>query len=1130
MILLILSATVVAGQDLYIPALNSTHEYSVDRRDNIVSYQWEVYSDATLTTLATESEATLTPLGIIGDKHKVEVTWKATGVYFLLITVTDNAGCTNKMAWRFEVENQAPVALDDNYTINIASGNTLKDNLSSNDSDPNGGNLIYNTIPAVAPTFGTVAIQADGTFTYTADGNSYNGITDRFTYEVCDDQNPSKCSTAEVTVVIDNVAPAVPVVNSLATNNFTPSLTGTVVLETGETFSVTVGRTTYKLETDPELSVTGDNWTLNVSEVLAEGRYNVVARVRDAAGNESTDITSDELTIDLTAPVVPTVNELTTADTTPTITGTVTFETSGQFTVTVNGIPYTYGSSSALTVSGNDWSLTIPDAKVLDIGDYDVEARVTDRAGNQSTDVTTNELTIINSLVKPTVDNLTTSNQSPTLTGTVNYISGDLFKVIIKKGEGDYSYEYSYDYKVNPELTISGGRWSLNVPQVLDEGVHNIIAQHTDGLGNVLEDETINELIVVLSTENRPTVYGLTTADTTPIIRGDVNLATGDGFSVRVDRKTYALGTDSELTVTGRDWALQIPAGRELAVGVYDVVATRINGEGRAVTDNTDGELNIVSSSTIIDLAITKSSEPRVIIGDTIYYDLRVENLGDVPMKYVLVEDELSGMGLGMAKYRVKGEQSWDDAKNWSGKAIIPSLGVNESKTLQLRAFVVPQTDRTINNVAWVNKDYASEEINALNNTSNYATELYNGVEAIIRPGSDTICVNQLATLSARLSKGLNLAFTWNITASPGGSTFQLNNISRDDVTFTADTPGDYTLELQAQNTVLGYSHKITANIHIATVQSIIEGFHPVTEALYYPQVNDVAIYGAENEEGERTWPRLDGTQSLGLGNTYLWTSDEGGAIADGNVTDLSVTVGAEGVYQLKVVNRFGCEDQAQVTVGKRYHPIGAPRDTVIQEDAIITFNVFPNRLQYPGDSLVFDADGDYKYTSDAINIVNAPNSETDYGTVIYDEQNRLLQYTQSKPINNQQQQDEIRLVITDQYDLPSNEFAVNITIEPRPFIIPNAFSPNGDGINDKFIIEGITKDEFAQNSIEIINRWGGKVFSASNYDNENNVWDGSANVGGTVGAGELPTGTYYYVLRISGNSNVYTGWVYLDR
>ncbi|WP_185955243.1 Calx-beta domain-containing protein [Solitalea koreensis] len=67
-------------------------------------------------------------------------------------------------------------------------------------------------------------------------------------------------------------------------------------------------------------------------------------------------------------------------------------------------------------------------------------------------------------------------------------------------------------------------------------------------------------------------------------------------------------------------------------------------------------------------------------------------------------------------------------------------------------------------------------------------------------------------------------------------------------------------------------------------------------------------------------------------------------------------------------------------------------------------------------------------------------------------------------------------------------------------FIVPNAFSPNNDGINDWFIIPGI---ENIHSEMVIYNRYGAEVYRIKNYQNN---WAGNG----------IPTGTYYYVIKLN--------------
>jgi gliding motility-associated-like protein/uncharacterized repeat protein (TIGR01451 family) len=92
---------------------------------------------------------------------------------------------------------------------------------------------------------------------------------------------------------------------------------------------------------------------------------------------------------------------------------------------------------------------------------------------------------------------------------------------------------------------------------------------------------------------------------------------------------------------------------------------------------------------------------------------------------------------------------------------------------------------------------------------------------------------------------------------------------------------------------------------------------------------------------------------------------------------------------------------------------------------------------------------------------------------------------------------------------------------------IPEGFSPNGDGINDQFVIKGLPNT--GENTITIFNRWGNRVYFHQNYGN-GLPWDGSSNIAGTAGQGKLPQGTYYYVLEMKGNANkTITGYIILQ-
>jgi large repetitive protein len=94
------------------------------------------------------------------------------------------------------------------------------------------------------------------------------------------------------------------------------------------------------------------------------------------------------------------------------------------------------------------------------------------------------------------------------------------------------------------------------------------------------------------------------------------------------------------------------------------------------------------------------------------------------------------------------------------------------------------------------------------------------------------------------------------------------------------------------------------------------------------------------------------------------------------------------------------------------------------------------------------------------------------------------------------------------------------IIVFVNPLIIPNGFTPNGDNVNDLYVIEGI--ETVSPVHISIVNRWGERVYENTDYNNE---WDGRHKNGN-----DLPEDTYYYSLSTFGLSKKMTGFIVLKR
>jgi gliding motility-associated-like protein len=91
--------------------------------------------------------------------------------------------------------------------------------------------------------------------------------------------------------------------------------------------------------------------------------------------------------------------------------------------------------------------------------------------------------------------------------------------------------------------------------------------------------------------------------------------------------------------------------------------------------------------------------------------------------------------------------------------------------------------------------------------------------------------------------------------------------------------------------------------------------------------------------------------------------------------------------------------------------------------------------------------------------------------------------------------------------------------------VVYNALTPNGDGVNDVWVIKGI--QDYPDASVEVFDKWGDRVYQKDHYLNE---WDGHGSNGSL-----LPDGTYFYIIKLnavnaSGGTNVKTGSILIKR
>ncbi|MEL6863910.1 MAG: gliding motility-associated C-terminal domain-containing protein [Bacteroidota bacterium] len=113
---------------------------------------------------------------------------------------------------------------------------------------------------------------------------------------------------------------------------------------------------------------------------------------------------------------------------------------------------------------------------------------------------------------------------------------------------------------------------------------------------------------------------------------------------------------------------------------------------------------------------------------------------------------------------------------------------------------------------------------------------------------------------------------------------------------------------------------------------------------------------------------------------------------------------------------------------------------------------------------------------------------------------------------------DSFSYVICNPVACDTAEVIIYVTCPPSELSFYSGFSPNGDSVNDEYVIEGV--ENFEGSVLRIFNRWGLLVFQAEDYRNDwRGQWDGN----------DLPDGVYFYLFE-DGQGNTYHGDIMLQR
>jgi outer membrane protein OmpA-like peptidoglycan-associated protein len=175
-----------------------------------------------------------------------------------------------------------------------------------------------------------------------------------------------------------------------------PIIKGTWPNDKATGLAVTVAGRTYKMGTDANLGVRDGNWSLLPGAALQDGVYDVVAEASANDAVSSTDATTNELEVDVTQPMAPTVMTVAGNDSPDHLSGTWDNKIATGLKITVPQVNLTaeLGAANSPLVDAGDgkWRLNL--AAPLPVGTYNVVAETTDKRGRIQTDASEGEVVV----------------------------------------------------------------------------------------------------------------------------------------------------------------------------------------------------------------------------------------------------------------------------------------------------------------------------------------------------------------------------------------------------------------------------------------------------------------------------------------------------------------------------------------------------------------------------------------------------------------------------------------------------------------------------------------------------------------------------------------------------------------
>jgi hypothetical protein len=401
--------------------------------------------------------------------------------------------------------------------------------------------------------------------------------------------------SATLDITIDTIAPAAPSAPVLAAGSDSGAAGDGITSDSTPTFSgsgAEPGRTVRLYANEREVGHTNANdkgeWSITVSDALADGSYSFGVKQFDLAGNKSGYSSSFTLTIETGAPAAPTLSLAAATDSGAagdgiTKTDNPIIEGRGEA-----GAKLELFDGSALLLSttvnpSGNWSM-VP---ALAEGIHLLNARQTDSAGNVG---------VLSDFLRIVVDKTAAAPSAPLLAAASDsgLLSNDGITSVTKPlitgsgAEAGATVEiYDGAVKLGQTTAGSGGAWTFTAGTALGDGTHTLTAKQIDVAGNTSAASAPLSLTIDTTAAAAPGAPKLAresdsgSLDNDAITKVTKPVISGSGAEARATIELYDSGVLLAKTTADADGAWSIAAGT-LSAGLHSLTAKQIDAAGNA--------------------------------------------------------------------------------------------------------------------------------------------------------------------------------------------------------------------------------------------------------------------------------------------------------------------------------------------------------------------------------------------------------------------------------------------------------------------------------------------------------------------------------------------------------------------